>query len=434
MFVNPLSPARPGAGAARTSRRPWYAAGVWLLLSVLPLQADAPRTFRTDTDPPPKPAPKNPPKGAKGAEKPLDWFQLQQGQFPPEGSAHAIPGELLLADHLERRFQIRVDRNDSQERGVWDRPLEAVLLPYASLSYRGAPAALQDIPVGTHLQGLFYVRDPSDKKTNVLGPLSSPSPEQQFGRCFRLEDDFSVRARLGELWKIENVDLDGMKLTAVLEKNDAPVDKPRTFDLLPSTWVVKDKAFAELTALAPGQKVNMNFTWVTLYGPGRVTEIWVDAPSRAVASTLQLEKHRNYIRQRGLPGWVREVDDEAQILTITFFEGVDPKLFEEVQKHEPAPPPPPPVPGTPATPPPPRSSVAVAKDTLNTYDPVNDRKAGDILEVLQVPREPGSSGVQIKIKMDMLLEGYRPRRVVRVYPPTWKVIAVPKEESEFGRD
>jgi hypothetical protein len=33
-----------------------------------------------------------------------------------------------------------------------------------------------------------------------------------------------------------------------------------------------------------------------------------------------------------------------------------------------------------------------------------------------------------------MLEGYRPNRVVRFYPPTWKVIALPKEESFHGRE
>ena len=34
----------------------------------------------------------------------------------------------------------------------------------------------------------------------------------------------------------------------------------------------------------------------------------------------------------------------------------------------------------------------------------------------------------------MMLEGFRPKRVVRFYPATWKVIALPKEEEFFGRE
>jgi len=57
-----------------------------------------------------------------------------------------------------------------------------------------------------------------------------------------------------------------------------------------------------------------------------------------------------------------------------------------------------------------------------------------ILDIKKIPIEPGSSGVQIRVKCDMMLEGYRPRRIVRFYPATWKVIALPKEEQFHGRE
>src|SRR5262245_23392421 len=72
-----------------------------------------------------------------------DWYQLVDGEFPPEGSAHAISGELIRVDHLERQFYLRVDRNDSQQAGYQDLPLDSAMLPYGSIYYHGAPAALQ---------------------------------------------------------------------------------------------------------------------------------------------------------------------------------------------------------------------------------------------------------------------------------------------------
>ena len=69
-----------------------------------------------------------------------------------------------------------------------------------------------------------------------------------------------------------------------------------------------------------------------------------------------------------------------------------------------------------------------------TYDPVNDRKGGNIIEFGKVPVAPGCSGVQIKVKCGLLLEGYRPKRVVRFYPATWKVEALPQEERFEGRE
>ena len=76
----------------------------------------------------------------------------------------------------------------------------------------------------------------------------------------------------------------------------------------------------------------------------------------------------------------------------------------------------------------------MALPTLMTYDPGNDRKGGNILTFGKVPVVPGCSGVQIKVKCCMLLEGHRPGRIVRFYPATWKVVALPHEEQFHGRE
>jgi len=397
-----------------------------LFLTVSCLHAEDKPKFRTDADGPVRADEKKKnPKDKKPDDKP-DWYQLIDGQFPPEGSAHAVSGELMKVDHLERRFQIRVDRNDSQDRGVWDLPLDAGMLPYGSIWYHGAPAALQDIPLGTHLHGLFYLADPDDKTPPPDTSYRRKTPEFDFRRCFRIEDDFTFNARQKQLWKIDSVDLETKKLTASLTG-----DKPKIFDLLASTRVFQGKGFADLKALQPGQTFLCNLTWVTLYGPGRITDIWLDEPARALATTQQLERHRIHTRERGLPGWVATVEDEPQLVTITFFGNVDPKLFDELTTKDPNAPPP-----KDGSPPPvePRGGLAVARESLMTYDPVNDRKTGSVLEVKKIAVEPGSSGIQIKLEMDMMLEGYRPKHIVSFHPPTWKVIALPKEEQFSGRE
>ncbi len=402
---------------------------IGLLVTVSVLHAEPPK-FRTDADGPVKPNEKRNSKDTSG--KP-DWFLPVEGEFPPEGSAHAISGELVQVDHLERGFQIRVDRSDSQDRGVWDLPLDAAMLPYGSIEYHGSPAALQDIPLGTHLHGLFYLKDPNDKSPNPNAAYGRKTPESDFRRCFRIEDDFSFHARQKHLWKIESVDLGAKKLIATLLENDKPSGPPKTFDLLTSTRVMKRDGFADLKALQPGLTVLFDLTWVTLYGPGRITDIYLDEPSRALATAQQLERHRNHIRERGLPGWVSAVEDEPQIVTITFFGGVDEKLFDELSiiNGEKV--------GWPLSkeadnPSAPKGTIAVARDSLMTYDPVNDRKGGNIIDTKKVPIEPGGSGVQIRVKCDMLLEGFRPRRIVRFYPATWKVIELPREEQFQGRE
>jgi len=405
---------------------------IGLFLSSAILFAEPPN-FRTDADGPVTGDEKRKtPKDRKPEEKP-DWFQLVEGQFPPEGSAHAVTGELIQVDHLERRFQIRVDRNDSQQRGVWDLPLDATMLPYGSIWYQGAPAALQDIPHGTHLHGLFYLSDLNDKTPLPETANNRKTPEWEFRRCFRIEDDFSFHARQKQLWKIDSVDLETKKLTATLQENGQPSGQSKLFDLLTSTRLFMGGTIAELKAIEPGQLVLFNLTWGTLYGPGRITDVWLDEPARGLVTANQLQRHRNHIRERGLPGWVTAVDDDAQIVTMTFFGGVDSKLLDELtltnsDKI-----------GWPLSKEPenqsaPKGTIAVARESLMTYDPINDRKGGNILDIKKIPIEPGSSGVQIRVKCDMMLEGYRPRRIVRFYPATWKVIALPKEEQFHGRE
>ena len=378
--------------------------------------ADAPK-FRTDD----------------GADKTLPWFQLVDGKFPPTNSAHAISGELISVDHLERRFHLRVDRDDSQQAGFMDLPLDSIMLPYGSIYYHGAPAALQDIPLGTHLHGLYYLKAADDKTPPLNSAYRRVTSKAAFKRCFRLEDDFSHDARQKQMWKIDAVNLAEKKLTATLHRAGVTVGKPKLFDLLASTRVQMKNGGGTLKSLAAGQTVQINITWATLYGPGRILEIWLDEPSRQLATAQQLERHRDQVRDHGLPGWVSAVDDEAQIVTVTFFDGVDPKLFAELTgiNEDPH--------GWPFSrreddPKAPKGGIAVARESLMTYDPVNDRKGGNILAIGKTPIEPGNSGVQIKVKCCMLLEGHRPGRIVRFYPATWKVVALPHEEQFHGRE
>ena len=395
------------------------AAAVWCAGVVR--AADAP-AFRTDAAPDAK----------------LPWYRLEDGKFPPAGSAHAITGELIRCDHAERRFRIRVDRDDSQQVSHFDLPLEAAMLPYGAISYHGAPAALQDIPLGTHLHGEFYLRDPADTAPPAAGQHHRHTADWEFQRCLPLEDDFSYHTRRQQAWRIDGVDLAGRKLKVTLLTADQtgdgePLGTPSTFDLMEGTRVFVGKGFGDVESIAAGQTVQLNLTWATLHGPGRVLEIWLDDESRTLATARQLARHRDHVRARGLPGWVDAVDDEQQIVTITFFDGVDLQLFEELKGIDEKPH------GWPFSAPEddpkaPKGGIAVARESLMTYEPMNDRKGGNIVEITEVPLEVGSSGVRIKVKCCMLLEGFRPGHVVRFFPATWPVNTLPKEEQFFGRE
>jgi hypothetical protein len=55
---------------------------------------------------------------------------------------------------------------------------------------------------------------------------------------------------------------------------------------------------------------------------------------------------------------------------------------------------------------------------------------GTILEVIKATDKPplGSSGIQIRFETDLIIEGIRPGRVVRVRPTSWPNVTVPREE------
>ncbi|QDU92667.1 hypothetical protein [Lignipirellula cremea] len=389
-----------------------------------PATAAEPAPYRTDA----------------GTDLTLPRFQPVRGEFPPEDAAHYFCGELIGGDFPERQLVMRVDRTDDQTRSEFDRPITATMLPYGTVYYHGQHASLRDVPYGTHLHGWFFERPTGEPLVWVIknGKLTNTSGQRisseiDFTRCLRLEDDFSYYSRRKQAWKVDAVDLDAKKLTATLHQAGKPIGEAKVFDLLSSTVVYQGRSFETLEKIQPGQLVQMNFTWATLYGPGRVLAIWLDEESRNLASARQLERHRNLIRERGIPGWVDAVDDKQQIVTITFFEGVDPTLFKDFDVIVPEPL------GWPTSGGAkddlaPKGTIAVARDCLMTYDPVNDRKGGNILKVNKTPVLPGSSGVQIQVQCGMLLEGYRPGGIVRFFPACWKVVALPKEEEFYGRD
>ena len=409
---------------------------VFLCLSTVLSHAEEKANFRTDAN----------------QDKSLPWFQLVHGEFPPKDSSHYISGELIGVDHLERTITIRGDRNDNQERALMDYPIEAAMLPYSTIYYHNSLAALQDIPLGTHLHGWFYQRTEENRFWGLRNEKphakngQRASIEVDFTRCVCLQDDFTYYARRKQIWKISKVEpfrpddekdlshrIIVKKLTATLQEDGKSSGKPRIFDLTASTNVFQDNGFAAITDIKPGQLVQMNLTWATLFGAGRVTDIWLDDVSRTEATARQLQRHHQHIRQRGLPGMVSAVDDKERIVTIAFFDCVSPVLFNELSHPNPRPL------GWPTKEydwgnVAPKGNIIVVRECLMSYDQVNDRKGGNIMKVSKVPMQPGLSGVEIQVQCGILLEGFRPNKTVRFFPATWSVGSLPKEERYHGRE
>lgn len=339
----------------------------------------------------------------------LSWYQTKPGTFPPKDSAHYFSGELIKVDHVNRKGILRVDRTDAQRRSHWDLSVEFRLLPYGSLAYHNAPASIKEIPLGTHLHGWFYIKDADEQVGTVFH--NRKSLEADFTKALRFEDDFSYYSSRNQIWRVDQLESedDSITMTLIDQKKIKAIGKPTRFNLTPSTRYWQNSGVAKRSDVAAGQLVQINLTWATLYGPGRITDIWLDEESRNAARQNQLGTHIQHQRDRGLAGWINRVDNEKRVVTATLFGGVDASLLKDL---------------TPKT----SLTAVVAETSLRSYDQVNDRKSGPLLDIKKVDMEPGSSGVQIQFQPSLLLEGFRPGRIVRVFPNGWPVQSIPLEE------
>ncbi|HEX7901574.1 MAG TPA: hypothetical protein VF950_27695 [Planctomycetota bacterium] len=337
--------------------------------------------------------------GASGADDP-PLFVPKPGEFPSEGAAREISGELIGLDHVARTGTLRPDRTDAQRTDDYDVAMPFALLPYAKIQFHGAYAELRDVPLGTHLHGLFFVSE-----------LPAKNKKPVFDRALRLEDDFSRFARLKKAWRVEGVDKGTLSATGVAEGGAADA-KPTALQVGPWTRVWKGRGFGTLADVTPGLKILANLTVCTLKGPGRCVDLWLDDESRALARERQAETNRLFARERGLGCWIDAVDNQAGTVTVTFFDAADPSLLKDFKVKD-------------------GVAAAVAEESLRTYDQNNDTRRGPVLEIKAVPPLPGSSGTQIVFKPNPLLEGYRPKRYLRVFAGGWRVDDLPREERLY---
>ena len=342
---------------------------------------------------------------ADGDKKPTT-YQIQPGQFPPEGSAHYIAGELIQMDHVNRTGQLRPDRRNDQRTDDYDRAMFFAMLPYGTFRYHGAPAELRDLPIGTHLHGQFYFDAKQGRP--VKGGFSSG---------FLLEDDFSFHQRQQRAWRLDAIDLNKGNITVTgLSLADHKADeKPTVFKVNAATRVWQGRGFGALTNLAAGQTLLVNITVATLKGPGHCTDIWLDDESRQLAAARQTEVHRAHQKTHGLASWINTVDNEKSHLTITLFGGFNAALTNDFKLKS-------------------RVAALVAEDSLRAYDQINDRMYCEVLEIRSVPAAPGSSGLQFVIKPENLLEGFRPRRILRLLAANWPLDDLPWEEMLWPAD
>ena len=90
-------------------------------------------------------------------------FRPEPGKFPPIEEAKSYRGELVFVDHINRRGSLRLHVDGDYREG---RLHHFAMLPYGMIRYRGGPAELRDIPIGTILYGRFYL--PPDPKISTV--------------------------------------------------------------------------------------------------------------------------------------------------------------------------------------------------------------------------------------------------------------------------
>ncbi len=373
-------------------------------------------------------------------------FRPRAGKFPTLEKAHVYRGELAFVDHPNRRGSIRL-----QGSGMFFRndPHPFAMLPYGIVRYHGAPADLRDVPLGTVMHAhAFLPPDPTTSAVPVL-PVDNKSQDGNHNRgagiapaenhVLLLEDEPSFCLRNGLVWKLKEVELQnsaGMIL-ASREHREGSDEKPSTeslpFDAATRIWrgremLLIEDMISEGIWPAQGKKsldsqvAMLGITWKPtpdgVFTRFHISDIWLDDDSMHRAARNQTEVHKAFIRSRWMPAFIDNVEYGRfgrATVTATLFGGMDASLYADFKKDVPA------------------MMNAVEntlKHTHGAYGPAHMASGGTILDVTQLPGEAptGSSGIQIRFETDLIIEGIRPGRVVRIRPNSWPQVQVPREE------
>ena len=382
----------------------------------------------------------------KNQEQGTAPFRPEAGKFPSLDKAHTYRGELVFVDHANRRGSIRV-----QGSGMFFRndPHPFAMLPYGMVRYHGAPADLRDIPLGTVMHVHAFL--PPDPKTSAVPVLAVDSGKKDANHnrgagifpaenhALLLEDEPSHCQRVGLTWKLKEIEIKdnaGMILATCEPKQggDAKATEEKlTFDAATRVWrgreslsiedLVTEGAWPKDGKKALNdQSVLLGITWRPtpdgIFTRFHVSDIWLDDTAMQRTAKNQTETHKAFIRSRWMPAWIDAVEYGKfgrATVTATLFGGMESSLYADFTKSTSA------------------MMNAVEntlKHTHGAYGPAHMASRGTILEVIKSPGNAplGSSGIQIKFDTDLIIEGIRPTRVVRIRPSTWPQVQVPREE------
>lgn len=372
-------------------------------------------------------------------------FRPEAGKFPPLEMAHSYRGELVFVDHANRRGSIRVQ---STGKFRFNAPRPFAMLPYGIVRYHGAPAELRDIPLGTVLHvRAFLPPDPTTSSVPVLpvnnrekSGLGGPGTAPAENHVLLLEDEPSYCRREGVVWKLKELEIKNHAGTIVaycgpIQGGEGKVsDEILTFDAATRVW--RGREYLRIEHLidegvwpATGkrslgdQPVLLGITWKPTPGGVftrfHISDIWLDDAAMNNAMHHQSEANKAFVRSRWMPAWIDSVaygKFGRATVTATLFGGMDESLYADFKKNVPA-------------------MMNGVENTLKhteggTAGPTQMAAQGTILDVTKTSENPplGSSGIQIRFETDLITEGLRPTRIVRVRPTSWPDVHVPREE------
>jgi hypothetical protein len=291
---------------------------------------------------------------------------------------------------------------------------------------------------------------PPDPKISSVPVLPLDNREKKYGyagtgvapaenHIFLFEDEPSYCKRLGLVWKLKEINLneDQGIVTARRESKSGNGDVHKeTFSVDTATRFWRGKEHLHLNDLIEekvlpengvqslnDQSVLLGISWKPTPGGVfkrfHISDVWMDELAMERASRIQNETHKTFIKSRWMPGWVDQVEygkfGRAKV-TVTLFGGMDASLYADFKKGQ-------------------KAMLASSENTLKhwaggTAGTAQMASKGILLEVSKTQKSVplGSSGVQLSLETDLVTEGFRPGKVIRIRPESWPLLEVPWEE------
>lgn len=340
-------------------------------------------------------------------------------EYPPLDAGVYLSGELVVVDPINRRGGIRLDCKGNEQLAQ-NGPLHYfAMLPCGEIWLHGAPATLQDVPLGTHVQGYFYVPPAGEEATIAPPPAALAVLIPKQNHALLLEDDLSFHHRQGQSWKIVSIALDAgkVKIESVGKTATHGLSGAQTLDFDIGTRVWKNGRPVEMNDVKPGAIVQLNLGRAINWRDGEfgLNDLWLDAESQAQATELQRRRNVRYHHIRWLPGRIETAEPNdfgGGLITISIFGGVAQQLLDELEANKDE-----------------RVAVAAAENTVRTWVQRSDRVFGKITRFEKIPNpSPGFSGVRLHMKFAELIDHFRPGNAVRVKAEDWIWISNTPEE------